>query len=207
MTKRVLIVSLLVAGALWAVMFSPLTAAHVNFWCMMSLAALTLSLIAACGMRGLRQRLSFTPTNLALGVLMAAGLWLVFYIGDMVSAYLFDFARPEVRAIYGIKAGVSPLLLTGLMLCLIGPAEEIYWRGCVQETISRRLGANAGFVAATVLYTAVHLPSCNFMLVMASLVAGGFWGLAYRLMPRRLAAIVISHALWDAAVFIWFPIG
>lgn len=207
MNNRVLIGSLLAAAALWAVMFSPLTAPRVNFWCVMTAAALILSAFAFCGMRGLRRRLSFTPAALALGGLMAAGLWLVFFIGDAASAYLFHFARPEVSAIYGIKAGVPPLLLTALLLCLIGPAEEIYWRGCVQETLSRRWGANAGFVVSTALYTAVHIPSCNFMLVMASLVAGGFWGLAYRLMPRRLGAIVISHALWDAAVFIWFPIS
>ena len=207
MNRCLLFIVLLAAFVLWGIMFSPLTAPHVDFWCMMSLAALCLTAFAACGMPGWRRRLSCTPANLALGVLMAAGLWLVFYMGDAVAARLFDFARPEVGAIYGIKDGVSPWLLSALLLCLIGPAEEVFWRGCVQETLARRWGANAGFAAATALYTAVHLASCNFMLVMASLVAGGFWGLAYRLMPRRLAAIVISHALWDAAVFIWFPIS
>ncbi len=44
------------------------------------------------------------------------------------------------------------------------------------------------------------------MLVMAALVAGGFWGLIYRFYPNRLGALVISHAVWDAAVFVWFPI-
>ena len=37
-------------------------------------------------------------------------------------------------------------------------------------------------------------------------VAGAVWGLMYRLFPERFAAIIISHALWDAAVFVWFPI-
>lgn len=41
---------------------------------------------------------------------------------------------------------------------------------------------------------------------MAALVAGAAWGALYRFFPSRLPAIVISHALWDAAVFIWFPI-
>jgi membrane protease YdiL (CAAX protease family) len=46
----------------------------------------------------------------------------------------------------------------------------------------------------------------NFMLIMAAAVAGFIWGLAYRFFPERLGAIIISHALWDCAVFIWFPI-
>jgi membrane protease YdiL (CAAX protease family) len=44
------------------------------------------------------------------------------------------------------------------------------------------------------------------MLLMAALVAGMAWGLLYRFFPERFTAIIISHALWDAAVFIWFPI-
>jgi membrane protease YdiL (CAAX protease family) len=44
------------------------------------------------------------------------------------------------------------------------------------------------------------------MLIMAAAVAGFIWGLAYRFFPERLGAIIISHALWDCAVFIWFPI-
>ena len=44
------------------------------------------------------------------------------------------------------------------------------------------------------------------MMVMAALTAGAFWGLLYRLFPKRIWALVISHAVWDAAVFVWFPI-
>ena len=137
---------------------------------------------------------------------MAAVLWGVFWTGDKVSAMLFDFARPQVDAIYGIKQGASPWLLSVLMVALIGPAEEIYWRGYVQRTLSARLGANAGYAVATLCYALVHAGSCNFMLAMAALVAGVVWGGLYRLFPERFSAIVVSHALWDAAVFVWFPI-
>ena len=44
------------------------------------------------------------------------------------------------------------------------------------------------------------------MLLMAALVAGIVWGGLYRLFPQRLGAIIVSHAVWDVAVFIWFPI-
>ena len=140
------------------------------------------------------------------GVLIAVGLWGVFWLGDKVSAWLFDFARPQVDTIYNMKEGESPWLLTLLMLFLIGPAEEIFWRRYVQQQLSERWGANAGFAVATAIYALVHAGSCNFMLVMAALTAGGVWGGLYRLFPRLFPAILVSHALWDAAVFIWFPI-
>ena len=147
-----------------------------------------------------------TPADFFWGVVIAVALWGIFWLGDKVSQLLFDFARPQVDTIYGMKEGESPLLLTMLMLFLIGPAEEIFWRGYVQESLSRKWNANRGFVVTTAVYAIVHAGSCNFMLIMAALVAGFVWGLLYRLFPNRFAAIIISHALWDVAVFIWFPI-
>lgn len=76
----------------------------------------------------------------------------------------------------------------------------------MQKTLSDRIGKNAGFLVATAVYACVHIPSWNFMLVMAALVAGFVWGLLYRLYPEKFMAVIISHALWDAAVFVWFPI-
>lgn len=205
MMKR-LLGSLLLALLLWAVMFSPLTAPYVPFWTMMTASALTLSVLASLFRPGWWREVRFTPGDVVLGLLMAAALWGVFWVGDKVASWLFDFARPQVSAIYGMKSGWSPALLSLLMLFLIGPAEEVFWRGYVQRTLSGRFGANAGMVVATLAYALVHASSCNFMLLMASLVAGAFWGVAYRFFPRRFAAIILSHAVWDVAVFIWFPI-
>ena len=201
-----LIFTLVLAAVLWTVMFSPLTASYVNFWWMMTASALTLFVLSTCFNPGWGREVKWSASNLLLGVAIAAALWGVFWTGDKVSSWLFDFARPQVNLIYGMKAGESPWLLSALMLLLIGPAEEIFWRGYVQRTLSLRWNANAGFVVATALYALVHAGSCNFMLVMAALVAGVVWGGLYRLFPERLAALIVSHAVWDAAVFIWFPI-
>lgn len=201
-----LIFTLVLAAVLWTVMFSPLTAPYVNFWWMMTASALTLSILSTCFNPGWWREVKWSASNLLLGVAIAAALWGVFWTGDKVSSWLFDFARPQVNLIYGMKEGESPWLLSILMLFLIGPAEEIFWRGYVQRTLSLRWNANAGYVVATLLYALVHAGSCNFMLLMAALVAGVVWGGLYRLFPERMAAIIVSHAVWDAAVFIWFPI-
>lgn len=201
-----LIFTLVLAAVLWTVMFSPLTAPHVNFWWMMTASALTLSVLSTCFNPGWWREVKWSASNLLLGVAIAAALWGVFWTGDKVSSWLFDFARPQVNLIYGMKEGESPWLLSILMLFLIGPAEEIFWRGYVQRTLSLRWNANAGYVVATLLYALVHAGSCNFMLLMAALVAGVVWGGLYRLFPERMAAIIVSHAVWDVAVFIWFPI-
>ena len=201
-----LVFSIAAAFCLWTVMFSPLTAPHVDFWLTMSLSAAILTVLSTVFNPGWWKNMNWSSRNMLLGVAVAILLWCIFWTGDKISSMLFDFARPQVDAIYGIKNGASPWLLSALLLVLIGPAEEIFWRGYVQHSLSLRFGQNAGFVIATALYASVHIPSCNFMLVMASLVVGVVWGLLYRFFPDRFPAIIVSHALWDAAVFVWLPI-
>lgn len=205
MMRRV-VFTIILAFVLWTIMFSPWTAPHVNFWWAMTGSACLLTLLSSLFAPGWWKRISLTPSNIIYGILIAVALWGVFWLGDKFSQLLFDFARPQVDTIYGMKEGESPWLLTVLLLLLIGPAEEIFWRGYVQETISKRWNANMGFVVTTLVYALVHAGSFNFMLLMAALVAGMAWGLLYRFFPERFTAIIISHALWDVAVFIWFPI-
>lgn len=193
----------ILAAVLWFVMFSPWTAPHVNFWLMMTLSGIGLTAYAYW--QGGRPQLTFTWRQVAIGVALAVVLWGVFWVGDKVSQWLFGFARPQVDAIYAIKEGTSAALIAALLLLIIGPAEELFWRGFVQKKMTARWGANTGFVVATLCYTLIHIWSLNFMLVMAALACGVIWGGLYRLRPDWLPALILSHALWDAAAFVVFP--
>lgn len=147
-----------------------------------------------------------TVTQVVIGLAVAFALWGVFWIGDKISQLIFDFARGQVDNVYGMKSGVSPALITVLLLFLIGPAEEFFWRGFVQRTMSEKIGATAAMFVTVVIYALVHIWSFNFMLVMAALAAGAVWGFIYRLRPSLLPALIISHALWDVLVFVLLPI-
>lgn len=201
-----LIPGICMAVVLWAVMFSPWTSPHVNFWVMMTCSGIALTLYSTWASPGWWKDIRFGLSDILMGTALAAALWGVFWVGDCLSSLMFDFARPQVDMIYGMKEGENPLVLTLLMLFIIGPAEEIFWRGYVQKTLSGRWNPDIGFIVTTLVYSLVHLPKMNFMLIMAAAVAGFIWGLSYRFFPERLGAIILSHALWDCAVFIWFPI-
>lgn len=194
------------AAVLWTIMFSPWTSPHVNFWVLMTCSALILTLYSTWASPLWWKDIRMDASNVILGVLLAAILWGVFWIGDRLSSIMFDFARPQVNMIYGMKEGENPLVLTLLMLFIIGPAEEIFWRGYIQKSLSKRWNPNIGFILTTLVYSLVHVSKFNFMLIMAAAVAGFVWGLAYRFFPEKFGAIILSHALWDCAVFIWFPI-
>ena len=200
------VTGILIAATLWFFMFSPWTAPMINFWGAMTFSAVILTCVSRWLCPEMFKELRFGGKQIVLGFAIAFVLWWVFWIGDKMSQLIFNFARPQVDSIYGMKEGESPWLLAALLLLLIGPAEEIFWRGYVQRTLSKRWNPNAGFVVATLIYALVHAGSCNFMLVMAALVVGAAWGALYRFFPNRFAAIILSHAVWDVAVFVVFPI-
>lgn len=200
------VLGICIAAVLWTIMFSPWTAPHINFWVMMTCSGATLTLFTCWARPRWWKDVHLDLSNIVLGVGLAAVLWGVFWLGEYLSTLMFDFARPQVDSIYGMKEGENPIVLSLLMLLIIGPAEEIFWRGCLQNRLSARWNPNIGFVLTTLAYSLVHISKFNFMLIMAAMVAGFVWGLAYRFFPEKLGAIIISHALWDCAVFIWFPI-
>lgn len=198
--------SICIAALLWFLMFSPYTGNLVNFWVAMSCSALVLSVLAGKFHPQWALDISIGWKTICLGFSIAIALWGVFWLGDKVAAYLFSFARPQVDLIYGLKNGENKWLLSALLFFLIGPAEEVFWRGYIQRVLSDRWNPNKGLVVTTLLYALVHIWSFNFMLVMAALVVGAAWGLLYRFYPKQLSAIMLSHALWDVAVFVLFPI-
>lgn len=196
---------IVVAAGLWFVMFSPWTAPHINFWYTMTTSAVVLITLATLSCRECVTTLRFTPGQIVAGVAIAAVLWGVFWVGDKVSQLMFSFARPEVDMIYGMKTGTDPVVVGLLLLLIIGPAEELFWRGFVQRSLSARWGADAAFAVTLVLYTVIHVWAFNVMLLLAALVVGGCWGLLYRLRPQALPALIVSHAVWDVCAFVLFP--
>lgn len=196
---------IVVAAGLWFVMFSPWTAPHINFWYTMTTSAVVLTTLGTLSCRECVTTLRFAPGQIVAGVAIAAVLWGVFWVGDKVSQLMFSFARPEVDMIYGMKTGTDPVVVGLLLLLIIGPAEEFFWRGFVQRSLSARWGADAAFAVTLVLYTVIHVWAFNVMLLLAALVVGGCWGLLYRLRPQALPALIVSHAVWDVCAFVLFP--
>ncbi len=202
------VISILIAALLWFVMFSPWTAPHLNFWATMALSGVVLSTLSFAFGKELRLSLkeNFRWSDILLGVLIGAALWGIFWVGDKVAVWMFPFADGEIGSIYSMRDGTPYLLIGALLLFVVGPAEEIFWRGFVQDRLGRKWNPWVAFFATTAIYAFVHIWSLNFMLIVAAAVAGGAWGLLYRFFPERLWALVISHAVWDAAVFVIFPI-
>lgn len=109
--KRI-IIPLLIAAFLWFFMFSPWTSGIFNFWTAMSFSAIVLMNMAfALRPQWWIEDVKFDWKNIAGGVGLAVVLWGVFWLGDKASAWLFDFARPQVELIYGIFKMIRAIAL------------------------------------------------------------------------------------------------
>jgi len=139
-----------------------------------------------------------------LGILSALLLYGIFFAGNWLARQLLPFAENGICHVYSFKAGASPLRIILLMVFLIGPGEELFWRGFLQRHCQARFGPVPGWLLSTAFYALIHAGSGNLMLVLAAGVCGLFWGALY-LRSRSVLLVAASHTLWDLLVFIVVP--
>ncbi|MBN1359809.1 MAG: CPBP family intramembrane metalloprotease [Sedimentisphaerales bacterium] len=194
-----------VAAGLWLVMFSPWTKEAVPFWPAMAFSSGFLAVSAlAVDRKRAKPLYTFRWWYIPLGLASAVALYLVFFVGHKIAVAILPFASDQVGLVYQTRSQGQLWIIGLLLLAWIGPAEEIFWRGFVQERFSERSGPFAALVLASAIYTLVHLWSFNLMLLAAAGICGVFWGaMFYRF--RSVWPGLISHAVWDVLIFVFLP--
>lgn len=139
-----------------------------------------------------------------LGVLSAVLLYFFFFACNKLSRWLFPWAGAGIDGVYAFKGGAAALRIGLLMALVIGPGEELFWRALLQGGLEAKYRPFGAFLLSAALYTGVHLFSFNPMLVIAAAVCGLYWGLLW-LVFRSPLLNMVSHTLWDIAVFLVFP--
>lgn len=196
------IFTVVLAAFFWYLTFS---VQMFNFWLSMGVAATTLSILAIVWGGFPYRRADFNLRAIFIGVGSALLLYLIFFAGNYLSQLMFNFAQPQISSIYHIRTQAEGLIITLVLLFVTSPGEEIFWRNFLQRWTMQTFGGFAGWIAAALVYAGVHISSGNFMLVMAALVAGLFWGYIYW-KERNVLTVTISHALWTTGIFVFFPV-
>ena len=208
-SQRGLWPGIVLAFVLWVVMFAfrPL-----NFWVMLTFSTSLLAAIAFALGRPLIPSREFTAKNLLLGILLAALLYAIFYVGNqflVLVSRLFPALLPDpagnIASVYANLGGLSSALVAFLLFFPIGFGEEIFWRGFVQRRLRGRWSARSAFLLTTLLYTAIHLPTGNPVLILAALTCGLFWG-GFYWATGSFVPVLVSHMLWDPFIFVILPI-
>jgi len=131
--------------------------------------------------------------------------------------YLTMGLQSVVGRLLGVEADGADLgeystpAVVAVALVLVGPAEELLYRGVVQELLVGPLGTAGGVGAMAVLFGLVHYPSygasslreidAGVALGMAGTTVGGAaFGALYVLTGTLLVPMAV-HSLYDAALF------
>ncbi|MGZ3458920.1 MAG: CPBP family intramembrane glutamic endopeptidase [Archangium sp.] len=106
----------------------------------------------------------------------------------------------EIYATFGTGSLGTALALA----VVIAPAEELFWRGVVQQVLRPKLGRVGCALVAAVLSSLVLLAFGEPLLALAAFPTSLAWGLLAE-WRRSLAASWVSHSLWDLLIIILLP--
>ncbi len=166
-----------------------------RFWERMTVTGFVLGNLALANEPALR-RMRTRKRDVALGLGSAALLYGIFKIGDRMARAVMPRGAKEIKDIYALRGLGAPEDIALRLGTVIGPAEELFWRGFVQR--------RAGGVAAAAAYGGAHLVTGNTTLVGAASVAGIYWGLL-RALGMSMPALITSHIAWDIWIFLLSP--
>ncbi len=174
-----------------------------RFWQRMTAAGAalgSLALLADPELRGTRIR----GRDVALGLGSAAGLYAIFRVGDRLARRIMPRGSEEIDEVYELRSLRPRGEIGARLAAVVGPAEELFWRGFVQRRLAARLGRWRGAAAAASVYGGAHVVTGNATLIGAATTAGAYWSaLAAAGMP--MGALVVSHVAWDIWIFLLQP--
>jgi hypothetical protein len=174
-----------------------------RFWQRMTRTGLLLGSAALAADEDLRAERP-RAQDLAIGAAIAAALYAVFTVGDKAARVIMPTGAQDIAEIYELRTLRPKSEIAARLAAIIGPAEELYWRGMLQSELTRRYGPVKGAAAATAAYSGVHLCTRNPTLLGAATVAGGGWS-ALRAAGVSMPALVVSHIIWDIWIFLVQP--
>ena len=145
-----------------------------------------------------------SPRLLALGAAAGGVMAAASYLLYPLLTRLIPFIANDTAQLYAAFRAPSPVLASvALVPVIVG--EELVWRGLVQSTLTRELGAWRGVALAALVYALVHAPIGSPVLVAVALLCGLAWGIL-RAATASLVPALVSHLLWDLLVLLWLPL-
>lgn len=195
MTRRgdpVLALGLATAFALFALTFR---GERKRFWERMTLTGFVLGNLALANEQALRE-MRPRKRDVVFGLASAGLLYGIFQIGDRAARAVMPRGSKEIRDIYALRKVDTAESIAARLGAVIGPAEELFWRGFVQR--------RAGALAAAAAYGGAHVVTGNVTLVGAAAVAGTYWTIL-RALGMSMPALITSHIAWDIWIFLLAP--
>lgn len=152
--------------------------------------------------------------DLGLSAIIAAGLvgfqFLLIILNDIAWSPVFpdDVGFPVMDTFIGPSNVIELTLLISVMMLVIGPAEEILYRGFAQQGLEANLGEKRALLITALLFTFSHvipglmpLATTLYMLLPYLALSLVFCGLYTR--TKDLNILVLVHGLYDSMLVVY----
>jgi membrane protease YdiL (CAAX protease family) len=116
----------------------------------------------------------------------------VFFVGVASEHPVF---RRHVRALYDQRHGISLPAALIVAAVVIGPGEEVFWRGLFQSHLAESHGWWAGAALTWTTYTAANAVGGSLPILAGALVGGAVWGLL-AVATHGVLAPMLCHSVW-----------
>ena len=202
MNKSKFVLVLLLAHCLISISFF----ASQYFWILFPITMTLLSYIARknCNMIK-RFRNTFTVKDAMLGIISGAILYLLFFCSYILIKSVFPLLLQYIEELYELVGPSQPWQYL-LLIFIIIPGEEIFWRGFVQNKLSILVSSDwSKIMLASGLYGIAHIWTGNIMLISAALTGGLFWGLLLY-WKKNIGIVILSHYTFNLFLLILFPL-
>jgi len=148
------------------------------------------------------------PTLLEAAIIIVAPFGIIFVTATISQLSLLLGVEPSEHALGGL-GDVDPTLflyLIPLMFLIVGPFEELLYRGVIQRRLRESFGPVAAITLASVIFALIHIPAHGFggagvASVAASMVAlfGGslIFGAIYEY-TENLTVVALIHGLYNS---------
>ena len=140
--------------------------------------------------------------GIAVGIAMSFATWWLYPL----SITILPSIEGEVETLYALlRQPPGPIRAFPLLLFVVA-AEELVWRGLAIDVFSSTLGRWPAVLVSALLYVLPQVAFRSPLLVLIALLCGLLWGLL-RVSCKGLAAPFTAHVIWNARVFIIYPVA
>jgi len=144
------------------------------------------------------------PSNIVLGLFLGVAGYAAGTVFTVILNLFIPIEVPEwfLRALTATSP-LDLLILLALTWILVGPCEEIFFRGFVQGSFARWKGPMVGIVVGAVIFGFAHFNPELWFRTPGAILLGFVYGVIYK-WRKSLIPVVVAHALNDTIAFALF---
>ena len=134
-----------------------------------------------------------------LGVTSGVAMYGLFYLGYQLIKWLPGGLDGTISNLFS-KVQPDNIWKLALLVLIIVPAEEVFWRGFVQQRMQQYIPAALSVLITALLAGSVFYFSGEWVWMAVAFVGGLFWGALYA-WKQSLPMLILSHLTFDLLFF------